>query len=200
MRPQSYLSTLQTHARTHVDFSSRHGVPCLLYRSDDATASCWSQMFHSEEAARVTWIWMPTWEAHNGTENVKRKKQRGPFPCLTTVLRILMIIATSDIFSSLFVQHHLDWRWFTARSAPFARSQVFCRVYFNSLPFVWLRLIRHASGAAGARLCVHVGGVWRPPLCLGKMAFPEEHVGDIKSCDLAAPALWSCSSACSSLQ
>lgn len=100
-------------------------------------------------------------DAHMGSSQrhweCKTKIQRGPFHCLTTVLRILMIIATSDIVSSLFVQHHLDWRWITARSAPFARSQVFCRVYFNSLPFVWLWLIRHASGAASARLCVHVG-------------------------------------------
>lgn len=56
--------------------------------------------------------------------------------------------------ASLFVQHHLDWCWFTARSAVFACSQVFCCVYFKSLPWLWL--ITHASGVASALLCVHV--------------------------------------------
>lgn len=203
-RPQSYLSTHQTHARTRTynfgDFSSRHGVPCLLYRSDDATASCWSQMFHSEEPARVTWIWMRTWEAHNGTENVKQKKTEG------SISPSYHCAENSDDCSNLW---HCSQPVCAASSGlALIHSQV-CSFrpqssvlpcLFQFAPFCLAMINKTCLGSGECAPVCSRGGVRRPPLCLGKMAFPKEHVGNIKSCDLAAPVLWSCSSACSSLQ
>lgn len=109
------LSVNTSHTRTPahahtcnlVDFSSLRGAPCLLNRSDDATASCWAQMLPSVEAARATWLQMctRTWEAHEGTsENGKQKTQassKGPLYRLNAGLRNLMMKAASDIVSSL---------------------------------------------------------------------------------------------------
>lgn len=111
--PHSYLSTLHTPTHAHtcnlVDFSSLRGVPCLLKRSDDATASCWAQMLPSVEVG--TWIQMctRTWLCvHVGSSwrhfwEWKTKKQasyKSPFHHLNTGLRNQMIKAASDIVSS----------------------------------------------------------------------------------------------------